>query len=84
MAIKSFYSEQITVTFERQPFLEKVPYCPGTFTWRGFTYNVVEMLSTWVDNRRRGRMARNMQSQHAQVAESRGPGGWDATIFRCG
>jgi hypothetical protein len=82
MEIKSFYSEPISVTFERQPLLEKVPYCPGTFIWRGMTYQVVEMLSTWVDNRRRGRMARNMQPQHAQVAATRGSWGVGRYYFR--
>ncbi len=82
MIIKSFYSEPITVTFERQPALEKVPYCPGTFTWRGETYQVVEMLSTWVDNRRRGRMASNMQPQHAAVAANRGSWGVGRYYFQ--
>jgi len=80
--LKNFYSEPITITFDRELILEKVPFCPGTFTWRGATFTVVEMLSAWVDNRRRGRMARNMQPQHAEVAATRGSWGVGRYYFR--
>ena len=80
--LQNFYSDPITVTFDRELILEKTPFCPGTFTWRGDTYKIVEMLSTWVDNRRRGRMARNMQPQHAAVAANRGSWGVGRYYFR--
>ncbi len=70
-----FIDQPITVNFEQLPALEKKPGCPDAFTWQGKTYQVVELLAEWVDYQRRGRMARNMQPQHAAVASSRGPGG---------
>jgi hypothetical protein len=51
---------------------EKAPDCPNGFVWEDKTYKVLEMLSSWTDFRRRGKMARNMQPQHAAVASSRG------------
>lgn len=70
-----FISEPIQVHFDKPPALEKKPGVPDRFAWRGDTYRVVELLAEWVDYRRRGRMARNMQPQHAAVAERRGSWG---------
>lgn len=33
---------------------------------------MIEMLSAWTDFKRRGKMARNMQPEHAEVASNRG------------
>jgi hypothetical protein len=77
-----FYDEPITVSFDQEVVREKVPFCPSTFTWRGETFRVTEMLSAWVDNRRRGRVARNMQPQHAAVASNRGSWGVGRYYFR--
>ena len=66
-----FIGEPIEVHFDHSPALEKKPGCPDEFTWRETVYRVVEKLGEWHDYRRRGRMARNMQPQHAAVAESR-------------
>jgi hypothetical protein len=71
----SFIAEPITVTFSEPPVFEKSPPCPASFTWRGETFSVVEMLETWVDNRRRGRFARNMRPEHLMVAATRGSWG---------
>src|SRR6185503_2875695 len=48
------------------------PDCPNGFLWEEKTYRVVEMLSSWSDFSRRGKMARNMRPAHAAVASSRG------------
>lgn len=77
-----FYAEPITVEFDRPPVLEKKPVCPDAFTWRETVYRVTEVLAEWVDFQRRGRMARNMQPQHAAVAQSRGSWGVGRYYFR--
>lgn len=77
-----FYDEPITVEFIESPALEKKPTCPDAFSWRGTTYRVEELLTEWVDYRRRGKMARNMQPQHAAVASVRGSWGVGRFYFR--
>lgn len=77
-----FISEPIEVHFEEPPALEKKPGVPDAFTWRGEVYQVVEVLSEWVDYARKGRMARNMQPQHAAVASRRGSWGVGLFYFR--
>lgn len=67
-----FLDHPIEVIFDTPPALEKSPTCPNGFIWDGKTYHVTEMLSTWTDFKRRGRMARNMQPEHAAVASNRG------------
>jgi hypothetical protein len=77
-----FIGEPVEVHFAQPPLLEKKPGCPDVFTWRNVEYRVVELLSEWHDYRRRGRMARNMQPQHAQVAQGRGSWGVGQDYFR--
>jgi hypothetical protein len=77
-----FIAEPVEVAFDQPPALEKKPGPPARFTWRGKTFQVTELLSEWVDTRRRGRMARNMQPQHAAVASSRGSWGVGLFYFR--
>lgn len=68
-----FFDEPIEVSFDQPLTLEKSPDTPpNSFSWEGKTYQVVELLSSWNDYKRRGRMARNMQPQHAAVASTRG------------
>jgi len=68
-----FIDQPIDVIFDTPPMLEKSPdVSPSGFIWDGKTYRVVEMLSSWNDFKRRGRMAQNMQSEHATVASTRG------------
>ena len=67
-----FYDQPIEVRFDKPPVREKTPDCPNGFIWEDKTYRVIEMLSSWVDFTRRGKMARNMQPQHASVASRRG------------
>lgn len=70
-----FIDEPISVTFSEPPLLQKSPPCPATFTWRGETLQVEEMLEIWTDYRRRGRAAHNMRPAHLMTAASRGSWG---------
>jgi hypothetical protein len=67
-----FFDHPVEVIFDTPPAREKAPDCPNGFIWNGITYRVIEMLSAWTDFKRRGRMARNMQPEHAAVAATRG------------
>ena len=77
-----FIDQPILVSFAHPPVLEKKPGCPDEFTWNGETFLVKELLAEWVDYQRRGRMARNMQPQHASVASNRGSWGVGRFYFR--
>ena len=67
-----FLDLPIEAVFNTPPTREKTPECPNGFIWEDKTYRVVEMLSSWSDFKRRGKMARNMRPAHAEVASSRG------------
>ena len=67
-----FLDLPIEAVFDTPPAREKTPECPNGFIWENKTYRVVEMLSSWSDFKRRGKMARNMRPAHAEVASSRG------------
>ena len=75
LELKSFVHSPISVQFHKEPFYAKKPTCPDGFVWRDQSFSILQCLSTWVDFKRRGRMARNMQPQHAVVAERRGSWG---------
>ncbi len=77
-----FIDEEITVHFRRPPTLEKKPEAPQAFDWRGTTFQVAEVLSTWFDYERRGREARNMAPPHAEAALRRGSWGVGRFYFR--
>ena len=67
-----FLDHPIEPIFDPPPMLEKSPDCPKGFIWDDKTYHVLEMLSSWTDFTRRGRMAQNMRPAHAAVASVRG------------
>ena len=67
-----FLDQPIEVLFDTPPTREKTPDCPNGFIWEEKTYRVLEMLSSWSDFKRRGKMARNMRPEHAAVAANRG------------
>lgn len=67
-----FFDQPIEPTFDTPPAREKSPDCPDGFIWEGKPYRVTEMLSSWADFTRRGKVARNMRPAHAAVASSRG------------
>jgi Family of unknown function (DUF6504) len=77
-----FIDEPIEVLFDRPPALEKSPECPQGFLWQGNVYRVEQLLEEWRDYRRRGRMARNMQPEHAQRASLKGSWGVGRFYFR--
>lgn len=77
-----FISTGIEVHYKRPPVLEKKPGCPDSFTWENQTFQIVEILSEWHDYKRRGRMGRNMQPQHASRASKRGSWGVGADYYR--
>ena len=61
-----FYDHPIQVLFDTPPAREKSPDCPNGFIWEEKTYRVLEMLSSWSDFTRRGKMARNMRPAAAR------------------
>ena len=68
-----FLDQPIEVIFDTPPMLEKNPDIPPNgFTWADNTYRITEMLSSWNDFKRRGRMAQNMRPAHASAASTRG------------
>ena len=67
-----FLDHPIEILFDQPPAREKTPDCPDGFIWEEKTYHVTEMLSSWSDFTRRGKMARNMRPEHAAVASGRG------------
>jgi len=68
-----FLDQPIEPIFDTPPALEKSPDAPPNgFIWEGRTYRVIEMLSSWNDYKRRGRMAQNMRPAHAVAAAGRG------------
>lgn len=77
-----FLGEPIKVHFENDPLHKKTPPCPDAFTWRVKQYKIIDLINEWHDFRRRGRMAVNMQPQHAAVAEHRGSWGVGRFYFR--
>ena len=77
-----FIDQPVEVEFDEPPALEKKPGCPDRFIWDGRTFQVVELLAEWTDFERRGKMARNMQPQHAAVASTRGSWGVGRYYFR--
>lgn len=77
-----FIAEPITVSFNTPLAMSKKPTCPDRFTWGRDTFEIAEMLAEWRDYGRRGRMARNMQPQHAAIAEQRGSWGVGRFYFK--
>ena len=74
-SLEHFISEPITVEFKALPQHAKSPSCPDGFTWRGQQFSVTGCIREWHDFRRKGRMARNMQPQHAEAASQHGSWG---------
>lgn len=78
----SLIDEPVEVSYDQPPLLEKTPTCPSAFTWRGRQYCVQTVLAEWSDFQRRGRMARNMQPNHARHARLSGSWGVGRYYFR--
>ena len=78
----AFIDEEIEVQFDKPPRLSKKPGVPARFSWRQTTFQISDLLSSWVDYGRRGRMARNMRPPHLRAAERRGSWGVGRFYFR--
>jgi len=64
-----FVSEKIDVEHERSPHLIKKPTAPDSILWNGQSFNVEEVISSWFDYSRKGRMALNMRPENLKKAE---------------
>jgi hypothetical protein len=67
-----FLDHPIEPIFDTPPAREKSPDCPTGFIRENKAYRITEMLASWSDFTRRGKMARNMRPAHAAVASSHG------------
>ena len=70
------------VGLDRRALFSKRPHCPDRFTWQGGMFTVAEVLVQNTDFGRRGRMAQNMQPEHARRAAQRGSWGVGRYSFR--
>jgi len=77
-----FMDEKIEVEFTGEQPLEKSPRCPDRVNWRGSVYEVLEQLAEWRDYGRKGKMAKNMQPEHASRASRVGSWGVGRFYFR--
>ena len=75
LTLKHFHSEPIQVQFDQSPARKKSPPCPAAFVWQDQTYSITRCISEWKEFGRRGRMAHNMQPQHAETASLHGSWG---------
>ena len=76
-----YIGEIVTVEFDGRPLFSKRPHCPDRFLWRGETHAIVEVMAQRGDFGRRGRMAQNMQPEHAARAAERGSWGVGRYFF---
>jgi hypothetical protein len=79
---RRFIDVEIQVVHDRPPALAKKPPAPDSFNWRGTDCRVVDVLSSWTDYDRRGRMAENMAPAHLETAVRRGSWGVGRFYFR--
>ena len=77
--MKQFISEEIEVEFAKEFILEKKPPCPISFKWQEKIFCVNELISSWVDNERKGKKARNMRMTH--IVRARQKGSWGTGRF---
>jgi len=77
-----FISEEIDVEHESSPLLSKKPTAPDSILWKGQKFEVEEMISSWFDYSRKGRMAQNMRPENLMKAERRGSRGVGRFYFR--
>jgi hypothetical protein len=77
-----FLSAEIVVEHRTSPLLSKKPTAPDSFLWNEQRYEVEQLISSWFDYSRRGRMAMNMRPQNLKKAEARGSRGVGRFYFR--
>jgi len=78
----AFIDAEIEVVFDEPPMLAKKPGAPDGFVWNDQVFRTVELISSWFDHERRGRMAENMQPAHLREAARRGSWGVGRYYFR--
>ena len=62
--------------------MTKNPDALSAFVWRDDRYDVIELLSSWSDFSRRGRMTKNMRASSLKKAVRRGSWGVGRFYFR--
>lgn len=77
-----FIAEEIEVRHRKKQIIKKTPDAPDDFSWRDNSFQVLEVLSSWFDFERRGKMSRNMQPHNLRVASRRGSWGVGRFFFR--
>ena len=77
-----FIDEPIQVEFKTELILQKSPPCPHSFLWDEEEFTIIQLISSWQDFSRRGRMVRNMSTAHATTASRRGSWGVGRFYFR--
>ncbi|MGD2250965.1 MAG: DUF6504 family protein [Candidatus Methanofastidiosia archaeon] len=71
-----FYSEPITVKFEKEPLLEKKPGPPDVFVWRGKSYTIIRVEKEWHTYNKQGKIEK-FYSQKGNAPELTPPkGSW--------
>ncbi|HLC01696.1 MAG TPA: DUF6504 family protein [Anaerolineales bacterium] len=78
----AFIDAEIEIIFDEPPMLSKKPDPPDGFMWNGVVFRTAELISSWFDHSRRGRMAANMQPAHLREAARRGSWGVGRYYFR--
>ena len=79
---RRFIDVEILVAHKHPPALAKKPPAPDSFEWAGTRHTILEVVSSWTDYARRGRMAENMAPAHAATAARRGSWGVGRFYFR--
>jgi hypothetical protein len=78
----NFIDDPIEVFHKKQPVYIKKPSCPDGFIWRNQFFQIEELLSSWVDFGRQGRMQNNIQPEHASRARIKGSWGVGRFYFQ--
>ncbi len=77
-----FIGKSIEVSFLKDPYRKKIPHAPSCFVWEDRQYRVVGVINEWVDYRRKGPMAHNMQPHNLAKTVRRGSWGVGRFYFR--
>ena len=77
-----FIGDEILPIFEKKSLIAKKPIAPSAFVWRDDHYEVIDLISSWSDFSRRGRMAKNMRASSKKKAVRRGSWGVGRFYFR--
>lgn len=78
----AFIDEEIEAIYDEPPLHAKKPNPPDGIRWRGEDHRVSELISSWVDYSRKGRMSKNMQPHNLRQAAKHGSWGVGKFYFR--